>query len=335
MVKKMTRFIALTLIGFLTAVPATYASPFGAGWGLAPEASSLTFTSTKNEDFTEISSFGTLNGGIDADGTARVSVVLDSVDTGIEIRDARMRALLFESFRLPLAEITAQLDPAALADLAQQSGKELRLPIDLTLNETTVTMEAVVRVAMITDQIVSVSSAEPVALALSDFGLLSGLKKLQEAAGVAILPRTDVSFDLLFRTAAQPNRSVEAQVSMGACIKRIKTIGASDQVYFTSGSAELEEKSFPLLNAVADTIRQCPGLVVDIEGHTDDRGPAEMNLDLSDRRALAVVTYLTRAGIVADRLSATGYGEARPIADNTTKRGRWRNRRIEFVAKGS
>lgn len=335
MVKKMTRFIALTLVGLLTALPAAHASPFGAGWGLAPEASSLTFTSTKDDHFTETSSFATLSGGIDADGAARLSVVLDSVDTGIEIRDARMRALLFESFRLPLAEISAQLDPEALADLAQRGSKELRMPIELTLNENTVTMDAVVKVALITDQIVSVTSAAPVPLALSDFGLLGGLKKLEEAAGLPILPRTDVSFDLLFRAAAQPERSIQAQVSIGACIKRIATIGASDQVYFTSGSAQLEKKSFPLLNAIADTIDQCPGLVVEIEGHTDNRGADEMNLDLSDRRAASVVTYLTGAGVAADRLSATGYGEARPIADNNTKRGRWKNRRIEFVGKGS
>ena len=70
---------------------------------------------------------------------------------------------------------------------------------------------------------------------------------------------------------------------------------------------------------------------VRVEGHTDSRGKDSYNLDLSQRRAEAVSTYLQGRGIDSDRLVAEGFGETQPIADNDTKSGRSENRRVEFV----
>ena len=72
-----------------------------------------------------------------------------------------------------------------------------------------------------------------------------------------------------------------------------------------------------------------------IAGHTDDIGSAAANMRLSERRAAAVEAYLAAQGIGGGRISSTGYGEARPIADNSTESGRGRNRRIEFSVDGS
>ena len=71
--------------------------------------------------------------------------------------------------------------------------------------------------------------------------------------------------------------------------------------------------------------------VVEIEGHTDFRSSADYNLELSRRRAQAVVGWLVSQGIDDERLEARGYGESRPIADNQTVEGRSRNRRVEVV----
>jgi outer membrane protein OmpA-like peptidoglycan-associated protein len=85
-----------------------------------------------------------------------------------------------------------------------------------------------------------------------------------------------------------------------------------------------------MLDGIGDTIS-----MIRVEGHTDDRGAEKANLDLSQRRAQAVVAYLVRKGVAAARLEAAGFGEARPIAPNDTAENRGRNRRVEFVIVGS
>ncbi len=72
---------------------------------------------------------------------------------------------------------------------------------------------------------------------------------------------------------------------------------------------------------------------VNIEGHTDRTGPESYNLGLSQRRAEAVKNYLVRQGISAGRLYPVGKGEASPVASNDTRDGRYRNRRVEFIAR--
>ena len=92
----------------------------------------------------------------------------------------------------------------------------------------------------------------------------------------------------------------------------------------------LEAKSKPTLDRLAQIANECPSFKISIEGHTDSEGIPERNNPLSERRAKAVVDYLTAAGVDGSRLSAIGYGADRPIADNETAEGRAKNRRIEF-----
>ena len=79
-------------------------------------------------------------------------------------------------------------------------------------------------------------------------------------------------------------------------------------------------------------LRQVPDVPVEIAGHADAQGSEERNLDLSERRALAVFDYLVSQGEDPGRFEVVGYGETRPIADNSTPEGRQKNRRIEFIA---
>ncbi len=71
---------------------------------------------------------------------------------------------------------------------------------------------------------------------------------------------------------------------------------------------------------------------VEIDGHADPQGSPERNLELSLRRAEAVVAYFVSQGEDPERFIAVGYGDTRPIADNSTEAGRQKNRRIEFIA---
>ena len=109
---------------------------------------------------------------------------------------------------------------------------------------------------------------------------------------------------------------------------------AAKNVFFATDSFTLLPASFRALDEVADILKKNPALHLYIEGHTDNSGSTDKNQHLSEQRAKAVLEYLaSRSGIERSRLSATGYGVTRPIADNTTLAGRALNRRVEFILK--
>ncbi|MFN8711843.1 MAG: OmpA family protein, partial [Bacteroidota bacterium] len=85
-----------------------------------------------------------------------------------------------------------------------------------------------------------------------------------------------------------------------------------------------------ILDNVVKVMMENPEYKLSIEGHTDNQGDDAKNLDLSQRRANAVMKYLTDKGVDAKRLRATGYGETKPVDTNDTAPGRAKNRRVEF-----
>lgn len=104
----------------------------------------------------------------------------------------------------------------------------------------------------------------------------------------------------------------------------------SSEVNFAFDSAELRPQGEMTLDEVAHRLRESPDLRVKIEGHTDSVGSNEYNQGLSQRRAESVREYLMSQGIAGDRMTATGYGEERPVATNDTDEGRALNRRVEI-----
>jgi OOP family OmpA-OmpF porin len=99
---------------------------------------------------------------------------------------------------------------------------------------------------------------------------------------------------------------------------------------FEVGSVTLLPEAHRTLRLVSDAMRANRKLVVEVGGHTDSVGDARVNQRLSHRRAQAIRLFLVSEGVAPERLSATGYGETRPIADNQTAAGRAENRRVEF-----
>ncbi len=102
-------------------------------------------------------------------------------------------------------------------------------------------------------------------------------------------------------------------------------------VTFMTNSADINASFYQVLNSVALVLKEFDKTVVDIAGHADSTGPEDKNLDLSQRRAGSVSSYLAAQGINAQRLIAVGYGETRPVASNDTKEGRAQNRRVEIT----
>jgi outer membrane protein OmpA-like peptidoglycan-associated protein len=106
------------------------------------------------------------------------------------------------------------------------------------------------------------------------------------------------------------------------------------QIFFKTNSAEISEKSSGLLSEIADVLLRNPHVkLVEIQGHTDNTGTSEGNLQLSSARSEAVRQALVGAGVEAGRLTAKGYGDARPLVPNLTERHRARNRRVQFIIK--
>jgi outer membrane protein OmpA-like peptidoglycan-associated protein len=105
-------------------------------------------------------------------------------------------------------------------------------------------------------------------------------------------------------------------------------------VLFQYNSATLLEGSFTELQKIKELLSKNPGLKVEISGHTDNVGSKEFNLQLSQKRAESVVQFLVSNGIDKSRLIAVGYGETRPIADNSSEAGRTENRRTEMKIDG-
>jgi len=120
--------------------------------------------------------------------------------------------------------------------------------------------------------------------------------------------------------------------------EQVKALLETETITFATGSAEITEEGIEVLERVIDLLAPAfaarPRVEVRIDGHTDDQGPENFNRDLSLERAQAVLDYMVEAGIPDANLFPRGFGESRPVADNSTEEGRANNRRIEFTLEG-
>jgi outer membrane protein OmpA-like peptidoglycan-associated protein len=102
-------------------------------------------------------------------------------------------------------------------------------------------------------------------------------------------------------------------------------------INFDTDSDHLRADAKPAINELLEALKANPSWKVGIEGHTDGTGGATHNIDLSKRRAASVKAALVAAGIAADRMATSGFGQAKPVASNDTEIGRAQNRRVEIV----
>ncbi len=104
-------------------------------------------------------------------------------------------------------------------------------------------------------------------------------------------------------------------------------------INFDTGKSVIKPDSKSIIEQIVQMLKSNPELKISVEGHTDNVGTPASNKTLSEERAKSVVYAIVSQGIAAERLSSTGYGQDKPIGDNTTEEGRAKNRRVELVRK--
>lgn len=124
-------------------------------------------------------------------------------------------------------------------------------------------------------------------------------------------------------------------VSPQQCVTAINDTMKASKITFAPGSAQIELSSGKTVDKIAEILKTCPDVAMEIGGYTDSQGREEMNKALSQRRAEAVLSALLARRVLTTNLTAHGYGEENPIADNGTEAGREANRRIEFRLIGT
>jgi OmpA-OmpF porin, OOP family len=314
-------------------------------WLLNSGASRFQMQTVKANSIFEVHQFTGLDGSITDSGDATVKIDLTSVASGIDVRDVRMRFLLFETYKFPTADVTAKLDMASLQALRTTTRITYPLRFKLALHGFSQEIETPVTVTRLSDKSVSVATSKPIVITADSFGFGPGIAKLSEAVGGTIIATgATFTFDLLFETgdklpelqAARDEavkRKTEAEtstISAEACETRFSVISTAGAIYFKTGSAELDKESGPILQSVAEIANRCPAVKIEVTGHTDSVGGKENNRQLSEQRARAVLGFLSQRGVAPTRVEAAGYGDSRPIVPNDSEANRAKNRRIEF-----
>jgi len=191
----------LAIVAFL--LPAL---PAWAQWELDSTKSSLNFISVKNNAIAEVHSFRDMVGYISTDGTVQLTVALGSVDTLIEIRDQRMREMLFDTVTFPSAKVAAAVDPKIIAVLAQGGTITTDLNFNLSLHGVQKTLTVPLVLIGESDERIQVFTARPFIVNAADFGLDSGVAALQKVAGLnAISTAVPVTVHLVFTRTAKPD----------------------------------------------------------------------------------------------------------------------------------
>lgn len=172
-----------------------------ADWKLDSEQSSLHFVSIKNGTTAETNHFAKLDGGVSDDGKVNVDIHLGSVDTGIPIRDERMGEMLFETEKMPMASITANVDVASLEQMEEGSVENKDVQLTLSLHGKTMDYDARFKVIKLANGGIAVSTEQPLLVKAEDFGLGEGVEALREVAGLSsIATAVPVTANLVFRT---------------------------------------------------------------------------------------------------------------------------------------
>lgn len=152
------------------------------------------------------------------------------------------------------------------------------------------------------------------------------MEEVMAAAGEAMPEGYALDLTIMTRQIGQP-------LDPAGCRDRLQADLRIGRIEFDGAKATISGKSLGILDRVAGTLLRCGDVAIEVGAHADSDGSASKNRDLTQARAEAVVDYLVDAGVRREQLTAVGYGEDNPIADNSTPEGKAANRRIEFLVQ--
>lgn len=172
--------------------------------------------------------------------------------------------------------------------------------------------------AIVTEKDIRISGQTGVQSARSDIARILSAK-LESGASFDL--------DVTYSEALDP---LAALPTPEECVDLIKAASSKRKISFAPSSSDIEKDALETIDAIADILRDCQAVQFEIAGHTDSQGREVMNQQLSQARADAVLNAIMARRVLTSNLTAKGYGESEPIADNDTEEGREANRRIEF-----
>jgi hypothetical protein len=166
---------------------------------LQPDDSQLNFISIKKSSIAEVHEFQSLSGTIQQNGNVSVEIDLNSVNTNVAIRNDRMKSFFFETVTYPKAMLTAKIDMKSLEALTKGDSVQKTLDATLDLHGQSVVISIDAIVTKLANNQLSVVSAQPVILNVSDFKLVDGVDKLRKLAGLSSISQAvPVTFALTF-----------------------------------------------------------------------------------------------------------------------------------------
>ena len=168
-------------------------------WSLLPTQSGISYVTIKNGSLGEVNTFRQISGSVSEGGQAEFTVYLDSVDTNNEIRDPRMREILFQTETYPTAKVSANLDMAQFDNIPIGGTETVLLDMTLDLHGISEQFDFYVLVTRLGANKVRVDNKAPLLIDAEDFGFEAGLAKLQELAGLeSITPMVSATVALTF-----------------------------------------------------------------------------------------------------------------------------------------
>lgn len=174
-----------------------------------------------------------------------------------------------------------------------------------------------------------IGDSEQLAAVRRSLGAIEGLTEIMDGLRLAPLQESPPVPEVPSTSIGQPAPEAEPGPA-SPCQDELESLFRAESIQFTAFSAALGAGSDALLDDVAEIMAKCPGSVLEISGHADGQGSAELNDSLSRARAEVVRQHLMGRGIDGARVLAVGLGDRAPIADDATESGRMRNRRIEI-----
>ncbi len=177
-----------------------FVTPAYAQWQLENDHSSLNFISIKKTSIAEVHQFKKMSGSVSDEGDIHLVIDLSSVETQNDIRNERLKAMLFEVAQFPTAEFNGNIDMSKVNAL--KVGETLDMPVNgkLSMHGVTQDSKTILHMVKLRGNQIQVATKLPIILNADSYGLAAGIEKLQEAAGLPVISAAvPVTFDLVFK----------------------------------------------------------------------------------------------------------------------------------------